>query len=516
MLDSRINSRTSLGLRNGSWALCYHVVALLVGFASRKVFLDRLGADVLGINTTAQNLLGMLNLSELGIGVAVSYLLYRPLAVGDRRSIGEIVALQGWLYRRIACIVAVGAVLLSLSFPWLFGRSGVPLWMAYASFVVFLYSSLLTYCFNYRQILLTAGQQQWQVVRSYQSVMLLRSVVQMAAVWWLPHGYVWWLLLHVLFATLASLNLHREVKRVYPYLASIPATEVAGLRRRYPQLIVKIKQVFFHHIASFALTQSSPLIIYAYANLTAVACYGNYMLIVSTLQTLCNSLFAGIGAGVGNLVAEGNRERIMQVFEELFSIRFFMACFCCFGLLRLTEPFVVLWLGAEYLLPRSVLYTLTAILYIFLTRPTVDSYIAAHGMYQDVAAPVCEAVLNIGLSIFLGSRWGISGILSGVLISLVTVVLLWKPYFLFCRGMHQSLWRYIRMYALHLLCAIGAWMVCSGLLGCSVAVGKGWFPLFGSALLQQAVFGGVLFTLLYLCTSGMRDFCLRIKQYRRV
>lgn len=90
---------------------------------------------------------------------------------------------------------------------------------------------------------------------------------------------------------------------------------------QYSSVITKTKQLFFHKIGSFVLTQTSPLIIYAYASLTVVAVYGNYMLIVTGVTLLVNALLNSINAGVGNLVTEGNKQNIKSVFWELTSLR---------------------------------------------------------------------------------------------------------------------------------------------------------------------------------------------------
>lgn len=116
-------SRTAKSLKNSSVALIFYFINLILQFFSRKIFLDHLGADVLGLNTTATNLLQFLNLAELGIGSAIACTLYKPLLERDTTSINEIVSLQSWMYRRIAWIVIGGSAVMMCFFPWIFAKN---------------------------------------------------------------------------------------------------------------------------------------------------------------------------------------------------------------------------------------------------------------------------------------------------------------------------------------------------------------------------------------------------------
>lgn len=443
-------SRTTKGLKNSKVALLFYVLEMALGFVSRTVFIRYIGANVLGLNTTANNLLQFLNLAELGIGTAVAFSLYKPLADDNRQAISEIISIQGWLYRRIALIVAGGAIVLMAFFPIFFKKMDLPLWYAYASFGVLLYTALLTYYFNYKQVILTASQQEYKIAYSYKSVMLARSLAQILAMAFLPHGYVWWLVLQVAFSTAATISLQRMVNHTFPYLRGVTADVSKDLRKKYAVIITKIKQLFFHKVASYVLLQTSPLIIYAYANLTLVAIYGNYMLIVLGITMLMQSVFNGVAAGVGDLIANGDKGRIVAVFKEIFTSRFLIATTFCYCLYMLADQFVILWIGPGYLLPTSTLLVIIAIMYMQLMRTVVDNFIQGYGMFADVWAPVTEAVVNISLSILLGYFFGITGILSGVLISLVLIVGIWKPIYLFRWGMKESLLPYLLLYVKHI------------------------------------------------------------------
>lgn len=512
---AKTESRTSKSLKNSSVALAFYFINLVLQFFSRKIFLDYLGAEVLGLNTTATNLLQFLNLAELGVGAAIACTLYKPLAEKDTDTINEIVSLQGWLYRRIAWIVIVGSVVLMAFFPWIFAKMPLPLWYAYASFGVLLVSALLSYFVNYKQIVLSADQQEYRIQYTYKASMLAKLLCQILAIRYLPNGYVWWLVLEVVFAVVASVALNRVIARTYPYLET-DMDRGKELAKKYPDILTKVKQLFFHKIGGFALSQTSPIIIYAYTTLTVVALYGNYMLIIMGGQTLMTAIFNSMNAGIGNLVAEGNRERILAVFEELFSIRFLFTCVMCFGVFILTPSFIILWIGNEYVLDSMVLLLMTMILFINLSRTTVDTYINAYGLYGDIWAPVVEASINIGMSVVLGYFFGLHGVLSGVLLSLFFVVFCWKPYFLFRKGFKLRLYFYVRVYVKHLISAvICAITVYSISMYIPFVPWEGW-----TCFVFYGIFIIILFCIFQIVLScyignGMRSFLLRLLQFYR-
>lgn len=452
-------SRTAKSLQNVKVAFAFYLINLILQFFSRKIFLDYLGSEILGLNTTAQNLLGFLNLAELGIGSAVAYNLYKPLFDNNRQAINDIVSIQGWLYRRIVYIVIAGSVILMCFFPWIFAKAQVPLWYTYGSFIALLASALLGYFVNYRQIVLSADQKEYKITFSVQGVKAIKVLLQMAAIWQLTNGYVYWMVLEVIMAVVTSIVLDRAIREEYPWL-NPKIRQGSALQRQYPEIIRKTKQVFFHKIGGFVLTQTSPLIIYAYASLTLVAIYGNYMLIVTGVTALMNALLNSINAGIGNLVAEGNKQRIKKVYWEITLLRIWIASIICFSMLMLGDSFITLWVGKAYILPHTAFVILIINTFINLTR-TNDSFIAAYGIFQDIWAPAAEATLNLGCSILLGHFFGLEGILGGVLISLLLIVCSWKPYFLYHYGFKESIVEYIKRYVKYITIIACLFIICS-------------------------------------------------------
>lgn len=505
-------SRTSKSIKNAQVALLFYIINLGLQFFSRKVFLDYLGAEVLGLNTTAQNLLGFLNLAESGIGSAVACTLYKPLFEKDRQTIYEIVSLQGWFCRKIAGIVIVGACILMFFFPLIFQKSVLPLWYAYGSFIVFLTGALLGYFVNYREIVLTAAQKEYKITINIQGFKVIKVVLQILAIRYFNHGYIYWLLLEFCMVFVSAFILNRVIDHEYPWLN----TQVAQgkfLRKKYPEIIEKTKQLFFHRISCFTLEQISPLIIYAYTSLTIVAIYGNYILITTGIRMLTNALVTGVSAGVGNLLAEGDHKQVKSFFWELTSCRIWIASVVCFGFYELTHSFIGLWIGDEFVLEQPAFIILILNTFILMTR-TNTIFIEAYGLFRDIWAPIAETVLNVVCSVIGGYYYGLPGILMGYLISLVVITYCWKPYFLYRWGFKENLTEYvlqqIKYFLILGLSVIGAqYLLVSMNSKTQIMNFYDWSKY---ALLVVLVYMLLSLSLFYFFDNGMRDFFKRIKR----
>lgn len=508
------NARARRSIKNAVVSTSYYLILLALGFFSRKIFFDYLGSEILGLGTTAQDLLGVLNISELGIGAAIAFLLYKPLHEKNQEKIKEIITVQGWLYRMIAFFIIGASCVLMCFFPLIFAKSEVPLGYAYIVFVAFLIGSMLSYFYNYRQILLGADQKQYKIVRVNQGIEALKIIAQIFTISNLSHPFFWWIGLELAARISGTIWLDKVIKKEYPWL-KLSLVNGARLNKANPEILGHTKNIFFHKIAGVVLANASSPILYAFTSLTTVAFYANYQLILKKISTLMKNLFSSTGAAIGDLVAEGNKESEKRVFWELFDSRLLTAAIIVVCSYYLTQPFISAWLSPDYVLGGRFLLIYLIMQGILMTRETVDSYINAHGMFQDIWAPMAEASINIGLSIFFGHLWGLEGIILGVTTSLVLIVCVWKPYFLFKVGFKESPLPYFTRLAGRLAVIV------------AVAVVTGWIfprlPMSGEAsgsLLKWTVVAvetTVLVSLLLIpsflaFSQGTRNFVKRMRE----
>ena len=452
-----MGERVHKSVLNAEVNLLFYFLSLFLTFFSRKIFLDNLGAEFMGLTGTLNNILGYLNLSELGISACIGYFLFKPIQTGNRREIQDILSLLGYLYRWIGGIILGGAFIISLFFPLIFSSANLSLPIIYFAFYSFLGSSLIGYFINYRQILLSADQKNYLVAIYYQSARLVKLALQIYLAYTYKNLYVW-VAIEFLFAILGCIILNWKINKEYPWL-KVDTRQGRQLLKQYPEIITKTKQVFIHKIKDFVLVKSDELFIFLFVSLKMVAFYGNYMIIISKLISLFSSITGSVGASVGNLVAEGNKPHMLRVFWEYTTIQHTIAATLSFSLYTLMEPFIAHWVGAEYIMDHRILILLVVYIYITNSRNSVDSFNYAHGLYADVWAAWAELIINVSVTIICGLLWGIIGILLGKITSLLAIVVLWKPYYLFTAGFKESVSLYwkgvLRNYAISAF-AIGA------------------------------------------------------------
>ena len=430
-----MGGRLHKSILNAEVNIVFYFITLVLAFFSRKIFLDCLGAEFIGLTGTLGNILGYLNLAELGITACIGYFLFKPLQTNNRQEIQDILSLLGYLYNWIGCIILAGGILISLFFPFIFAKAELRLGIIYFAYYSFLGTSLIGYFINYRQILLTADQKNYLVAIYFQSANILKIILQIFLAYTYQNLYIW-MGVEFIFGIIGCIILNWKINKEYPWL-SVDKNRGKALLKKYPEIITKTKQVFIHRIKDFALIKSDELFIFLFVSLKMVAYYGNYMIIISKLISLFSSITGSVGASIGNLVAEGNKLSMMKVFWEYTTIQHTIAATICFSLYTFIEPFITHWLGIQYILDHRVLIMLLIFLYISNSRGSIDAFNYAHGLYADVWSAWAELIINISITIIGGLKWGIIGILLGKITSLLAIVVLWKPYYLFTSGFKE-------------------------------------------------------------------------------
>lgn len=504
-------SRTGKSLKNVRMNTICYFVSLLVAFFTRKVLLENLGTEFIGFTGTLGSLLSFLNVAELGVSTAVSYVLYKPLHDRDYPKINEIISVLGFLYRRIGIFIVCAGVIMSIFLLLIFKDTVIDVGVIYFGFYAYLSASAIGYFVNFRMILLSADQRNYIITGYFQASISAKVILQMLAAIYTGSFYLY-LFFEIIFAIVNAVILQQKIGRTYPWLQANIA-EGRFLFKNYPEITKYVKQIFIHKISSFVQFQLSPFLIYAFVSLPMVAIYSNYTIITQRVQGLFLGIMGSTWSGVGNLISEGDKGKIFNVYEGLMAANIFMGSLIATCFFILSTPFIRVWLGAEYELSSMIVLIISIQLFLQMVRGVNDQFINGFGLFYDIWAPVTESVLYLLFSLVLGSIYGLPGVLAGPLVSTLLIVYGWKPYFLFSRGFNLPVPMYIRVVGKNLFAAflsiIISFSIYSHILQI-LPVEDSWASWIANAFFFTCILCIVSIMSFGLFSSGFRVFCKQL------
>ena len=455
-------SRTDNSLKNIKFALAFQAATTFMGFFSRKVFVQVLTEEYLGLNGTFSNVLSMLSLAELGVGTAITYSLYKPLADADQEKVAAIMALYRRVYWAIGVVVAALGSALMPFLPLLI-RDMPDIPHIHLIYLLFVLNSALSYFYAYKQSLIIADQRQYIVTACQNGTNMLLTVLQMIFLW-LTRNYFVYLGLQIGMTLLKNIILSRQADRLYPYLKTTPPKSLDDGTKR--EIIRNVKALFTHNLGGVVVFSTDNLLIVHFVGMAAVGLYSNYLLVVTSLTSVYTQLTRAVTASVGNLGASEEPEVALSVFWKLNFFFSWLYGFSAVCLAVLLTPFVTLWLGESYQISQGVVWLIALNFYVRGMRQAVLTFRSAYGLYWfDRHKPIAEGAVNLIASIILAIRFGTAGVLAGTVISTMTVCFWVEPMLLFKHAFHTSAKRFFRDYAVNTAVALVTlgvvWGVCA-------------------------------------------------------
>lgn len=503
-----MSERVHRSVMNIKVGMLFYILSLFLAFFSRKVFLDCLGAEFIGLTGMLRNILGYLSVAELGIGTSIVYFLYKPLQEDNHDKINDVISMLAFLYRCIGSVILMVGIFISFFFPWWFGKLETGLSLVYFAFYSFLLSSVAGYIFNYKQLLVSANQRQYMVSAYFQTIGIVQSITQILLAWYYRNLWLW-IVVGLVFTIIGIIVFNIRIRQIYPWLR-IDLKKGRQNLKKYPEVLKKTRQVFIHKIKDMILCHSDEVLVGMFVSVVSVAYYGNYTMITSKLNVFVNILSEGMSAGIGNLLAEGNEKNIMKVFWELTAARFFILGLIIFSLLLFFQAFVNCWLGQQYLLDDIIVYLLIFYIFVRYQSAAVYIYMGSAGLFSDVWASWIELFLNLSITILLAPTYGIIGILLGKIISFTLISAFWKPYYVFNKALHKSVWVYWKgMFPYYIIFAaftiLSLWLKYS-FIDCHV-FSLVTLLLYGIVIITPLLIS--FFLLMFQFTNGMKYFVAR-------
>ena len=385
-----------------------------------------LNVEYLGISGLFGDIFAMLCLADLGFGTAMTYSMYKPLAEHDYDRLAGLVTLYQKVYRIIAVAVAgVGLALIPFLRYLVKLETDMPQLELY--YILSLANCVASYLVVYKTSIIGADQKNFLTTK-YTGIFSILRTVSTTVFLWATRNYVGYLVINVAFTYFTNFFNSYIAEKEYPFIkkkVQLPKEEIR-------EILGNIKSVFIYKFSSVLITATDNMLISSLISTASVGYYSNYMVAVNKVYNIVNTIFYSLTASLGNLIVKENERRRYEIFEIMQSVSLILSTFCVTCIFCLEDDFIRLWLGADYLLDKTVLWAIIANFYFSIILMPIWVFREATGLYRKTKyVMLSTAAVNLIVSILL-SRWlGLAGILLGTSVARLTTYFWYEPVLLF-------------------------------------------------------------------------------------
>lgn len=450
-------NRTKIVYLNSVVTLVCQFLQILMGFVVRKIFINTLGVEYLGYNSVFLNILQMLNLADLGVGVAITSFLFKPLADGDNARVAALMYIYKKIYSIIGSFVLAVGVVISFFIGVLIPDANCSMYYLRVLYFINLAGTVATYFLAYKRTLIIADQKSYLTNFVDMIIYFVASGLQIFFLF-TSKNYIIYLLIQVGKSILANIILSIEANRIYGKTDHTAPKEI--VEEYKPQIIAYVKDVFVSRIGATVFYGTDNVIISVFKGSLLAGYLSNYAMITTQLTNVVNQVFASLQATFGNYIYSGkNKKEQQQMTENYFCVNFFIGnfCFICFTLLA--QPFVKLFFGETLMLSFSTAMWLGINLMLGMLLQLPSQVFIIYKLFNyDKPIIVVSAILNIVISALLVQKIGLNGVLIGTFVT--SLIYLFSRFFVISKYVFDI--RYI-YYVKKILLYFGISIVSEGL-----------------------------------------------------
>ena len=420
-------SRSSNAIKNIIVALLCQVVTFVFSFATRTIFIKLLGDEYNGLTSFFQNVVAMLSFTELGVGTAIIYALYKPIADNDIERLKSLMDFYKNVYRILAVIILVLGIIVTPTLKF-FLETDVSLGNVSLYFFIYLGNTAVSYLFIYKSSILNADQRNRTVKLITTIFLILKNVVEIGVLL-ITHSFIAYLCVQLICTVLNNLTISTVANKYYPWLKE-KATKLDKTERK--SIFDDVKSMFVYRVGGILLNNSASLIMSRIVGVVILGFYSNYNLFIGAATTLLELVFHALTGSLGNLNSSKDNKSSEKVLRECNFMAFFLYTICAVGMFVLLDDVVYIWLGSERILGKSVCFAMVANLYIFGMLQGVMAYRTTTDLFRITKYIILvTCTLNIGLSIAMGIKWGLFGILIATSIARMATNFWYEPLMLY-------------------------------------------------------------------------------------
>lgn len=437
----KTDSRTNNSIKNSLTSLIGNGISFIIAFIAQAFFIKLLGAEYLGLNGLFTNILSMLSIFELGIGNAIVFNLYKPVADKDLKKISALMNFYKKTYRIIALVIFVFGLLLLPFLQYLVGEISVDI-NIYIVYSLFLISTLTSYFMVYKRNLIIANQKNYVINIFHTGYLIILNLSQLLILYFTRNYYLY-LIIKIICQVLENVLISIYAAKNYNYIREYKNESIS--KNIEKDIFSRVKALICHKVGAMIVLGTDNIIISKFFGLLSVGLYNNYSIIVNGITTLFSQVISTTTASVGNLLVSKNSEKKFDVFRKMRFLNSWISIFTAVSLLVIVQPFISIWVGEKYKLDMFIVIAIVFNYFQTMQISIYNTFKDSAGIWrEDKFVPLVQATLNIIFSIIFLKIFGLAGVFMGTIFCGLTLWCYSYPKFVYKKLFSRSYINYAK------------------------------------------------------------------------
>lgn len=430
--------RVKNSIKNTTVSFITNLLTIAIGLIAQAIFIKILGSEYLGINGLFSNIISMLGIVELGVGSAIIYHLYKPIAENDTKKVKALMNFYKKCYNIIALIILILGLMITPYLRYFIEDVTIDINIPLV-YIMFIIEIVCSYLLSYKRSIINANQKNYLVNFIHIGYLVILNTLEIVILI-LTKNYYLYLGIKIVMRILENVGITLLANKLYPYLKDNNEKLDENTKK---DIFQKVRALFFHKIGGFIVLGTDNIIISKFIGIIEVGLYSNYYMIIDAVGKLFGQLLNVLVPSVGNMLVSESQEKSFEVFKRVRFLNFWIATFSSISLLIVMDSFITIWIGSEYLLSTCVLVVLVLNYYAKSMRSCHMIFKEAAGIYyEDRFIPLLESVLNIVASLILLRYFGLAGVFMGTIVSSLALYCISYPKYVYKKLFNRSYLNY--------------------------------------------------------------------------
>lgn len=405
------SSRIDIAGKSSIISVASKISAFLISFISRKVFIDTIGVEYLGINQTLAQLISTLSVSELGIQTVIIFMLYKPVAQKDKNAIEDVLSAYRFLYRCIAGLIFVSSMLFIPFLDRIITNVSVNLQVVIVCWCIMSFTTAVSYLLSYNGALLFADLKQYKYIFIDTIIKTSIGLINLFLLFWV-RNYIVYVAVTSLSNILSCASLLLLRKVLYPWIYFRRASR--GIFRKVAS---SVKDLLWGRFCGYVFNSTDSILISAFVSTSSVAILGNYSTVFWGIYLVFTAVIEPIQALVGNFLVEADSHKTVQFLQRYSYINYLFGSVLYIPTSLLIEDFIAIFYGRSYVAERMIVILLLSDFFFIIMQTSFGMLLDASGKFKEQKAMYFwSAIINMGISLVGVHFFGIIGVLAGTAI----------------------------------------------------------------------------------------------------